>query len=500
MKFPRLVHNRLSYAGLAVAGLALVAFALLAGLNALLGTGRAPYAGLLIFVAVPSVLLLGLLLVPLGMALEWLRWRHVGGRPMPVFPVIDLNNPHHRNAMAVFVVGTIVLVSVLSLSSYRAYHYTESVAFCGTLCHAVMKPEYTTYQQSPHARVACVDCHVGPGATWFVRSKLSGVPQIYYTLRDSYPRPIQTPVKNLRPAQETCEQCHWPDAFFGGQQKRLIHFLPDQANTRWEIELLIKTGGGSPQTSQTEGIHWHMNIANRIEYIAADAQRQNIPWVRITDVRTGTSTVFTAGSPLSDEAVAVAGVRRMDCMDCHNRPTHIFRAPDYAVNLALATGKLDRSLPFIKRTTVELLAARYDSEAAGLAGIEAGLRKFYSERYPRIAANQGQALTAAVRCVQELFRENEFPEMKVRWDTHADDVGHLNAPGCFRCHDGQHRAASGAVITRECRACHTILAEGSPGQIGFAADPQGLDFQHPVDVGEAWKETACSDCHTGGPQ
>lgn len=497
MRFPHLVHNRLSYAGLVIAVLAFVAFAFLGALT-LLGAGRAPYAGLLLFVAAPAVLLLGLLLVPVGMVLEWMRWRHAGGRPLPVFPVVDLNNPRHRNAGAVFVVGTIVVVAFLSLSSYRAYQYTESVAFCGTLCHTVMKPEYTTYQQSPHARVACVDCHVGPGATWFVRSKISGIPQILAVLTDTYDRPIPTPVRNLRPAQQTCEQCHWPDAFFGGQQKRRIHFLPDEENTRWEVELLIKTGGGSPETSRTEGIHWHMNIANRVEYVATDAQRQEIPWVRITDLRAGETTVYTSGDAWPDEELARADVRRMDCMDCHNRPTHIFRSPNYAVNLALATGALDPSLPSVKRTAVDLLAARYDSEDAAMAAIEKGLRTFYAERYPQVAERRGEAVDKAVAAVQTLFRQNEFPYMKVRWDTHADDVGHLHFPGCFRCHDGRHRSASGAAITRDCRSCHTILAEGRAAQLRFSEGPRGLEFRHPVDTGEAWKDTACSDCHSGG--
>jgi nitrate/TMAO reductase-like tetraheme cytochrome c subunit len=495
--FPRLIYNRLSYSGLAIAALSFLSFLFLVVFHTVAGAGRRPYAGLLIFVAVPAVLAFGLLLVPVGMGLEWLRWRQKETRPLPVFPVIDLNDARHRNATIVFLAGSIVLLFLFVFSSYQGYHYTESVAFCGTLCHSVMKPEYTTYQESPHARVACVECHVGPGADWFVRSKLSGVPQIFYTLTDSYPRPIQTPVKNLRPAQETCEQCHWPEAFFGGQEERLIHFLPDESNTRWEINLLIKTGGGSPETSRTEGIHWHMNIGNRLEYIATDEKLQSIRWVRITTLGTGETREYYTGKPLSKEEIAKAKIHRMDCIDCHNRPTHIFRSPVYSVNLALAKGDLDATLPYIKREAVKLLAPQYVSDDEARKAIRDGLTSFYGEKYPDLAKTNPKAISDAVVGLQDIFAHNEFPAMKVRWDTHPDNIGHIVSLGCDRCHDGEHRDAEGKAITNRCTACHSILSEGKMGSITYSNDPQGLVFKHPVDIGEAWKETLCSDCHTG---
>ena len=98
-----------------------------------------------------------------------------------------------------------LLVVISAVLSYRAYQFTDSVAFCGATCHTPMKPEYTAYQDSPHARVPCVGCHVGPGATWYVRSKLSGTYQVYAVFRDVYPRPITTPISDLRPVQQACE-------------------------------------------------------------------------------------------------------------------------------------------------------------------------------------------------------------------------------------------------------------------------------------------------------
>ncbi len=498
MRFPRLVHNRLSYVGAAISALALLAFGFLVILHTVSGAAEAPYAGLLIFVFVPAVLVFGLLLIPLGMFIEWRHAKRTGKASIPRFPVIDLNDPAYRNATAIFVGGSILLLFLSMFGSYEAYEATESLTFCGALCHQVMAPEYTTYQHSPHARVRCVDCHVGPGADWYVKSKLSGLYQVYAVLLNKYPRPIPVPIHSLRPAQQTCEQCHWPKQFFGGQQKQLVHFLPDESNSRWEINLLIKTGGGSPATGQTEGIHWHMNIANRLQYIATDKTRQHIPWVRMTNLVTGAVTEYVvADAAVSQPGVARNPMRTMDCMDCHDRPTHIFLSPSYAVNLALETGRIDATLPFIKRTGVELLAATYESTDAALDAIEQGVTKFYHDEYPDMLRSRGAAVTQAVTALQEIYRENFFPKMKVRWDAYADNIGHLVSSGCYRCHDGLHTSASGRVITKECKACHTILAQGKHQELAFSSKAGGLAFQHPEDIGDVWQQMSCSECHTG---
>jgi hypothetical protein len=499
MKLPRIVHNWLSYAGAAIAALALILFIFLFALHSIVDTPELPYAGLVIFVLVPMVFVFGLIIIPIGMFFEWRLWRNKRIRSLPRFPIIDLNNPHHRNATFIFVVGSILLIILVSLSGYKAYHVTDSVAFCGTLCHSVMAPEYTAYQNSPHARVRCVDCHVGPGADWFVKSKMSGLYQVYAVLFNKYPRPIPVPIESLRPAQETCEQCHWPEQFFGAQQKRLIHFLPDKDNTRWEINLLIRTGGGSPETGLTEGIHWHMNIANKVEYIATDEKRQEIPWVRMTNSETGKVTEYVSTEiPLSEEEIARAEIRKMDCMDCHNRPTHIFRSPSYSMNLALGTGKVDPTLPFIKQTGVELLSENYDSTKSALKNIEDGVKKFYQDNHAELTNHKEDTISGAIDEIQNIYKNNFFPDvMKVRWDVYPNNIGHLYSPGCYRCHDGLHKSADGELITNECNACHTIMAQGKPQEMKYSMEPQGLEFQHPEDIGEVWKEIKCSDCHSG---
>lgn len=497
-RLPRLVHNSVSYLGAAIAALALILFVFLFVLHSFTGAAQAPYAGLLIFIFVPAILILGLLLIPLGMLIERRHQRRTGVRSIPRFPILDLNDGGQRNAVVIFTVGSLFLLFLSVFGSFQAYEATESVSFCGTLCHTVMAPEFTAYENSPHARVRCVDCHVGPGADWYVKSKLSGSYQVYAVLFDKYPRPIPAPISSLRPAQQTCEQCHWPKQFFGGQQKKMVHFLPDENNTRWEINLLIKTGGGSPATGLAEGIHWHMNIANRVEYIATDTQRQNIPWVRITSAETGQSTVYVSTqNPLPKAQIARAAMRTMDCMDCHNRPTHIFRSPGYSLNLALETGTIDAGLPFVKQKGVELLASDYDSSRQALQAIDAGLRKFYQDKYPEVATHRADAVSRAVQELQRIYRQNYFPYMKVRWDVYADNIGHLTSAGCYRCHDGEHKSADGKVIPKTCTTCHTIMAQGSPPNVAFATGPDGLAFRHPEDIGGAWQEMQCDACHSG---
>jgi nitrate/TMAO reductase-like tetraheme cytochrome c subunit len=498
MRLPPIVHNRISYLGAAVAAVAAMTFGFLLVLHTFTDAARAPYASLVIFIFVPAVLLFGLSLIPVGMLVEWRHLRRTGMRSIPTFPVLDLNDSRERNLAVLFAAGSLVILFGSMFGSYQAYESTESVAFCGTLCHTVMRPEYTTYRYSPHARVKCVDCHVGPGADWYVKSKLSGLYQVYAVLFDKYPRPISGPITNLRPAQATCEQCHWPDYFFDAQLKHLVHFLPDAQNTRWEVDLLVKIGGGRPGTPHTGGIHWHMNINNRIEYISTDRERQQIPWVRVTDRSTGQITEYmSTATPLSEDDKAKAAVRTMDCIDCHNRPSHVFHSPQESVNSALAAGTIAPTLPFIRKIGVELLSAKYASAEDALHAIARGLRSFYQKEHPEVLATQPAAVDSAASELQAIYQRTFFPYMRARWDEYPDNIGHLIFPGCFRCHDGQHRSADGKVVDRDCTTCHTIVAEGKAGSTAYASDGAALTFVHPEDIGDAWQVMPCSTCHTG---
>jgi hypothetical protein len=379
--------------------------------------------------------------------------------------------------------------------SYKAYEFTDSVQFCGQTCHSVMKPEFTAYQLSPHARVGCVECHVGSGATWYVKSKLSGTRQVFAAMFNTFPRPIPTPVHNLRPAQETCEECHWPKKFYGAQLKVFTHYASDEKNTPRQIRMLIKTGGGDPATGAPEGIHWHMNIANQIDYVAADEKRQIIPYIHIKDMWGRVTEYYAQDSTLSKDQVAKASRHRMDCVDCHNRPTHIYVPPDEAVDQALLARKLDASLPYIKQQAMAALTGKYDTTEAALQAIAQGIHGFYENKYPEIGKNKQPEIRNAIEEVQQIFRGTTFPEMKLNWQTHPDNLGHFYFNGCFRCHDGQHVSPEGKVISKDCSICHTLMGQ-EEGGISVAAAPK-LSFQHPVDLGDL-TQVNCSDCHTGG--
>ncbi|HEV8661194.1 MAG TPA: NapC/NirT family cytochrome c [Thermoanaerobaculia bacterium] len=486
-KRPRLARNLVSQAGVAIAVIAIANLAFLIYLDAT-QTHANPYLGILTWIVAPAILIFGLALYIGGMLIERKRRRKRGVEELQEYPRIDLNQPRTRMIVMFTTLGIIVFVTMTVVGSYQAYHYTDSDAFCGTLCHQVMHPEYTAYQVSPHARVGCVGCHVGPGATWFVRSKLSGSYQVYAVLTHKFPRPIPSPVQSLRPARETCEQCHWPEKFFGTQLKVFDHFAYDETNTPLQIRMLIKTGGGNPSAGPAAGIHWHMNIANEVTYIATDSHRQQIPWVRIRNRNTGQVTEYVAeGSKLTPAQIATMPRRKVDCVDCHNRPTHIYQSPDRAVDRALASGKIDRSLPYVKQQAVAVLAKDYHSTPQALRAIATEFPAYYQKSYANAYSAKKAEIDRAVVALQQIFSSIRFPEMRVDWRTHPDNVGHFMSMGCFRCHDDQHVSGDGKRISKDCQICHTVLSENQTN----------AQFEHPVDLGDL-RSINCADCHHGG--
>jgi hypothetical protein len=489
-----LFRNPISLIGAALGATSLATIVFLLFVN-LVSARPSPYVGILLFMVAPGFLILGLLLIFVGIALERRRRHQEAPGVIPRFPSIHLNIPAQRNAFAFFVSATLLFMLISAGGSYRAYEFTDSVQFCGQTCHTVMQPEYTAYLQ-PHARVDCVQCHVGPGAGWYVRSKLSGSYQVYATIFHVYPRPIQTPIANLRPAQQTCEQCHWPRKFYGAQLKVFYHYDYDEQNTPRQIRMLINTGGAQPNTGFISGIHWHMNIANRITYLASDPQHQVIPWVQARDMQ-GKTTVYVAkGSTLTPEQIEKSPKHLMDCIDCHDRPSHIFTPSDRSVDDSLVAGRIDPSLPFIKQQGVAALTKTYSTADEALRGIDRDVRQFYRSKYPAVYASRLSAIEAAIGDLQHVYHSTIFPYMKVDWRTHPNNIGHFYAPGCFRCHDGQHVSKDGKVIPKDCNTCHTVLAQSQSG-VPLIRHEVGVPFEHPVDIGDLTQVT-CSDCHTGG--
>jgi hypothetical protein len=382
-----------------------------------------------------------------------------------------------------------------ALGSYETYHFTESVSFCGQACHTVMQPEYVTYQHGSHARVACAECHIGRGATWYVRSKLSGSYQVYATLAKKYPQPIPTPVSNLRPAQETCEQCHWPRQFYSEKLMSNTYFSSVGAtNTKSKLDLLIRIGGGNKEAGPTSGIHWHMNIRSKVTYIATDDSRQAIPWVRTEDpdgvVHTYRSTEF----PLSAADSALHPARRMDCIDCHNRPAHQYRPPARMVNHLMTLGWIDPALPSAKDLAVHVLEVPYSTSQVAADSIKISINEYYATNFPALATSKRKEIDRMILEVQGLYAKNFFPAMKANWRSFPDNIGHMYFLGCFRCHDGKHVAENGKVLSKDCNACHAILAQQTEGGAARVS-LQGVKYEHPVDVGSDWMQSNCSECH-----
>jgi nitrate/TMAO reductase-like tetraheme cytochrome c subunit len=494
MRLRLLLRNPISAAGVALSIVSLANIFIFVLID-FVAQHASPYVGILAYMVAPGFLIFGLLLIAVGA--WWQRRKKSTEEPeeVPRYPRIDFNDPGQRHAAISLVSFLAIFVAISAAGSYKAYEFTDSVRFCGLTCHTVMHPEYTAYQYSPHARVTCVDCHVGSGASWYVKSKISGTRQVFAAIFNTYPRPIPTPVQNLRPAQDTCEHCHWPEKFYGAQLKIFTHYASDEKNTPLQLRMLINTGGGDPATGAPEGIHWHMNIANKIEYVAADEQRQVIEYVRVTDRQGRVTEYYAQDSKMTKDQIAKAEKRRMDCVDCHNRPSHIYLPPDEAVDDSLVAHRLDASLPYIKQQAVAALTAKYQTTGQAVEAIANDLETFYENKYPEVAQSKQLEIRHAIGEVQQIFRRTTFPEMNLNWQTHPNNLGHFYFKGCFRCHDGQHVSPDGKVVSKECNTCHTVLSQESGG-ITMAAMPK-VNFQHPIDLGDL-TQVNCSDCHTGG--
>ncbi len=465
------------------------------GLFNLISPTSNPYLDVFGYLVIPVLILLGLVVAAVGVAVR--RWRIRRTDPLAEFhrfPRIDLNDPRQRRSVAYLGGFVALMVPVVVVSSYHGYQFTDSVSFCTQPCHQVMAPEATTYPFSAHARVACAECHIGPGASWFIKAKISGVRQVVAVLRDTYPRPIPPAIRHLRPAAETCEQCHWPRKFYGAQLRERIHFAEDEANSRRDVQMLVKTGGGDEMTGRVEGIHMHMLLSGRMEYVATDTSLQTIPWVKWTRPN-GEQLVYRAdGKPAA--APPPAGERRiLDCMDCHNRPAHKFPPPAVAVDLYLARGRIDPSLPYIKREAIRVLVASYPDPNTARSEIANRLTDFYRRHYPAVWTAREPEIEVAIHRVQEIYGYTFFPEMQVDWRTYPDNIGHLYAPGCFRCHDGRHRNRYGDTIGRDCNLCHDFLSPVEH-EAGRSMIRKG-EFVHPFELTGIHATLMCNRCHTG---
>jgi hypothetical protein len=440
----RLIRSPVSVAGMVLTTISAMLFVVVF-LADVFGFHTNPYIGIVFFLLLPALFVLGLLLIPLGAWLE--RRRRAAGRPPSAvtWPRIDLNNPAARTRAVLIFALTLANVVIVSLAAYRGVEYMDSVAFCGQVCHTPMRPEFVAHETGPHANVKCIECHVGPGATSFVEAKAAGTGRALAVLTGRYTRPIVPAASQLRAASETCEQCHWPAKFHGDKIRRSVEYADDERNAESVTTLKLHVGGGDGRRGQASGIHWHMNIANEIEYVATDRERQTIPYVKVRGADGVVREYVVPGT--TPEQLARGERRRMDCMDCHNRPSHVIAAtPERAVNESMSRGAIPVDLPFVHREAVRALKAGNPSQ----------LRDFYRDQLPQVFTAKSRDVERAVAGVDDLYRRNVFPAMNVKFGTYPNNIGHIDSPGCFRCHDDNHKSKDGKAIGQDCETCHAI--------------------------------------------
>ena len=447
--FVAILRNPIAALGVALTTAAGLLFVFLVIVQAV-GLLPSPYVGLVVYVMAPGIFTIGLVLIPVGLWIERRRVRR--GRPVPTWPRFDLNDPAMRRTLIWIIAATAANLIIISTASYGAVHYTESTAFCGQVCHSVMQPEYEAHDVGPHAKVRCVECHVGEGAQGFVDAKLSGTRQLALMLSGSHAAPIPTPVRNLPGVQGTCETCHRENRFVGNVVRTIYEHGNDEQNTESKTVVTLKVGGHLRGAASHVGIHWHADRGNTVEYLARDAKREQIPYVKVTTPDGQVREYFGEGVTRAD--VAGQPTRRMDCLDCHSRPAHSFAtSAEQEVDDAIGTGEMSAKVPFVRREAVKALKVEYPNRDVALTEIEKAMRAALT---PTTPPESTAALAQAVAVTKAIYQANVFPSMKVTWGTYQTQLGHATSPGCFRCHDDSHKTAEGKAISQDCELCHTI--------------------------------------------
>lgn len=412
-----------------------------------------PYKGVVVYLILPFIGFAGIVLTAVGMVLARRRIRE-----RLASEVTDRRHALHRFIVfLVIVIGANLLMG--TQVTYRAITYMDTPQFCGVACH-VMKPQYLGHQDSNHASVACAECHIAPSARGWIEAKMNGTRQLWQTLTNTYERPVPSALESGRlvPSKETCERCHWAEKIVATRLLVIPTYADDEKNSESYNVLMMFVGG-----SKMKGIH-HAHFAGgfAIRYAAADAKRQTIPWVERRNTQTGETQTYVASGTTAEQAAALPKFT-MQCVDCHDRPTHGFSLPDRALNRALALGDIPADLPFAKKQGLAVLKANYPSSSDAAQKIPAAIETYYQQSYPEIYAQRRAEIAKAGHAILAIYNRNVFPELNVTWGTYANSLGHTDSPGCFRCHDGAHSTADGQrTIGQDCAACHQLLAMGEP--------------------------------------
>jgi len=431
------------------------------------------YIGLITYLLFPALFVIGLILIPIG----WRRVRKETGKTIEELlrerfdgVAVDgglLGSKLVRTIAFLTVINVVFMVAI----SARMLSFMDEPYFCGTACHSVMNPEWVTYQQSPHARVKCIQCHVGEGTDALVDSKLNGLWQIVSVTFDLLERPIPTPVHQLRPARETCEKCHWPDKFYGTRLKTIAHFQKDSASTPLYTTLNLKVDVGS--AGSRAGIHWHIAKENEVRYSSLDDKREKIVWVEVSR-SDGSYNRYSLKGQVASKNI-VSSVRTMDCVDCHNRATHIYEDAERALDERIQQGILNRSLPFLKREAFHAITGSYPDKQAAMEGISDHLHGFYKRHYPRLAISESKLIDSSVTVLQGVYARNVHREMNISWGVYSSHIGHVGDDGCFRCHNSQLVDVTGNTISDDCTLCHSMLSNGHEHPFRFLQPPDTTD-------------------------
>lgn len=463
---PRLWSNWISLLGAVITSITAVTVLAALAID-LLSTGLNAYAAAILFLIMPGLFALGLALIPLGLYRERRRAARAGVAPgerdqLQAALRTAMASKTTRNRVAFVLLMTVLNVLIFATVTHRAVTFMETPQFCGNVCHSVMQPEFDAYKTSPHSKVACVQCHVGDGAGSAVKAKLSGLRQVWGIATGTFHRPIETPVHNLRAARETCETCHQARKYFGVQLGFRTRFKEDKENSPQVTALMFPIGGVDPQTGKAGGIHSHVGSDFQIRYEVLDAKRQLIGKIQ----RIENGRVVTEWLPPKDRTQPVRETRVMDCVDCHNRPTHVYDAsPEVAVNRALVEGTLDRTVPWLRKIARGVLEAGHPARAEAELQFRRALDEAYRREHPE-AIPATEKLDAAARGIAALYRRNVYPDMNLTWNNYPSNIGHGGPdPGnfkgqCFRCHDGDHQTKEGKAISNKCEVCHEVIAKG----------------------------------------
>ncbi|MBM9605248.1 cytochrome c3 family protein [Desulfopila inferna] len=412
------------------------------------------YAAIVTFLVFPAGAVLGLLLIPVSAYFRRKKW--FGDSINKPNLIIDFGKKKHRQMVILVIVLSLVNIGIFSLVIYQAYHFTESDYFCGVVCHSVMEPEYTAYQRSPHAKVGCVSCHIGSGAEWYVKAKLSGLRQVNATITGDYNTPIPAPVEHLRPARDTCEECHWPEKFHGKMVKEFVSFSNDDQQDPLIDEVALHIGGRNPITERFEGIHWHVSDNVKVEYESLNEKRTEIGRVKVTRP-SGITEEFSRGDTEPSENQDVEW-RTMDCIDCHNRPAHIYDNLEETVDFGLQSEQIEPSIEGIREDSITVLQADYVSRAEAREQIIENLLLLQAERNGSdFVTDNRQALLDSGAYLLKSYLGNIWPRMDITWGTYKSHLGHQfedEGYGCFRCHNEEHETEFGKTISQSCDLCH----------------------------------------------